>query len=110
MTNPSVEESVEAEDLLEQLQTVIDDSEALLKASATYAGDRIGRARERAHESLRAAKDRLGDVQDDVLEKTRHYVSQGNTYVRDNPWQAVGIAAAVGFLIGAVLVRSSSSR
>lgn len=108
MSDPSVEDSVEAEDLLEQLQTVIDDSEALLKASAAYAGDRIGRARERAQESLRAAKERLGDVQEDVLDQTRNFVSQGNAYVRNNPWQAVGIAAAVGFLIGAVLVRSSS--
>lgn len=108
MNDESVDDQVEAEDLLEQLQTVIRDSEALLKASAAYAGDKIGRARERAHESLRAAKDRLSDVQDDVVDQTRNFVSQGNTYVRDNPWQAVGIAAAAGFLIGALLVRSSS--
>jgi ElaB/YqjD/DUF883 family membrane-anchored ribosome-binding protein len=26
-------------------------------------------------------------------------------YVRDNPWQAIGVAAAIGFLVGLVVSR-----
>lgn len=102
------DEHVSAEQLLENLQAVIRDSEALLKATASFAGDKVGEARARAEESLAAAKARLGEAQDDVVGRAREFVDIGQTFVRDKPWQAMGIAAAVGFLLGAVLTRRQS--
>jgi ElaB/YqjD/DUF883 family membrane-anchored ribosome-binding protein len=31
-----------------------------------------------------------------------------DSYVRDNPWQVVGIAAVVGIVLGVMMTRSSS--
>jgi ElaB/YqjD/DUF883 family membrane-anchored ribosome-binding protein len=97
---------VDAEQLYEHLQAVIRDSEALLKASASYAGDKIDVAKAQAADTLAAAKERLSDVQDGIVGQTREYVQRGDEYVRENPWQSVGFAALAGFIFGALLLRS----
>jgi ElaB/YqjD/DUF883 family membrane-anchored ribosome-binding protein len=97
---------VDTEQLYEHLQAVIRDSEALLKASASYAGDKIDIAKAQAAETLASAKERLSDVQDGILSQGREYALQGDEYVRENPWQAVGFAALAGFIFGALLLRS----
>ena len=97
---------VDAEQLYEHLQAVIRDSEALLKASASYAGDKIDSAKSQAAETLAAAKERLADVQEGIVGQTREYVEKGEQYVRENPWQSVGFAALAGFVFGALLMRS----
>ena len=101
MTDP-----VDAEQLYEHLQAVIRDSEALLKASASYAGDKIDVAKAQAAETLASAKERLAEVQDTILSQGRDYALKGDQYVRDNPWQSVGFAALAGFVFGALLMRS----
>lgn len=101
MTDP-----VDAEQLYEHLQAVIRDSEALLKASASYAGDKIDVAKAQAAETLASAKERLAEVQDGIVEHGREYALKGDQYVRDNPWQSVGFAALAGFVFGALLLRS----
>lgn len=112
MTDP-----VTSEQLYEHLRAVIRDSEALLQATASYAGDKADLARAKAADSLRAAKERLSeakerlaDVQDDVMDRTRDYVKQGQKYVRDNPWQSVGLAAGIGILVGVLLLSTSFNR
>ncbi|MGC2462130.1 MAG: YqjD family protein [Steroidobacteraceae bacterium] len=104
--NSAMSDPVDAAQLFEHLQAVIRDSDALLKASASYAGDKIDQARTQAAESLAAAKERLADIQAGVVGQTREYVQKGDQYVRDNPWQSVGFAALAGFVLGALLLRS----
>jgi len=102
----AVTDPVDTDQLYEHLQAVIRDSEALLKASASYAGDKIDLAKSQAAETLAAAKERLADVQEGLLGQTREYVQKGDQYVRENPWQSVGFAALAGFVLGALLLRS----
>ena len=97
---------VDAEQLYEHLQAVIRDSEALLKASASYAGDKIDLAKSQAAETLASAKERLADVQEGIVGQTREYIQKGDEYVHENPWQSVGFAALAGFVFGALLMRS----
>jgi ElaB/YqjD/DUF883 family membrane-anchored ribosome-binding protein len=104
--NSSMTEPVDAEQLYQHLQAVIRDSEALLKASASYAGDKIDLAKTQAAETLAAAKERLAAAQDGILSQGREYAQKGDQYVRDNPWQSVGFAALAGFVFGALLMRS----
>ena len=99
-------DSVTSEDLYEQLQTVIRETEALLQASASYAGDKVGQTRERAGETLRSAKARLADMQEDLSDRADDYFKTGRRYVRSNPWQSVGIAAGIGLVLGALLIGS----
>ena len=54
-------------------------------------------------QSIRAF--RVQDLQDATLEKGKELVDSADNYVRENPWQAVGLAAAVGVLIGMLIAR-----
>src|ERR1700683_3664475 len=92
----AMNDPVDAAQLYEHLQAVIRDSEALLKATAAYAGDKVEGARAQVQASLQSAKERLAGVQDTVISQARDFVSTGTDYVSDNPWKSVGIAAAVG--------------
>ena len=89
-----------AEQLMDDLHTVLEDAEALLSATAGQAGERIQQVRARAEETVRAARDRLAATQEEVTRRAREAVGEADDYVRENPWQAVGITAGVAFLIG----------
>ncbi len=96
---------VSKEKLMEDLRVVVADAEELLKATANQTGERIAAARAKAEDSLQAAKARLSNAQMSVMEKTRAVATATDEYVHVNPWQAIGIAAAVGVLLGAIISR-----
>lgn len=91
--------------LMDDLRSVVNDAEGLLKATAGMAGDQVESARARAQDSLKAARERLGDLQDDVLAQARDAVESTDRYVRESPWAAIGIAAGVAFVIGVLVGR-----
>jgi ElaB/YqjD/DUF883 family membrane-anchored ribosome-binding protein len=89
-----------ADDLMEDLQSVLEDAEALLSATAGQAGERIQQVRARAEETVRQVRDRLTAAQQELTRRAREALGDADDYVRENPWQAVGITAGVAFLIG----------
>ncbi|HKR33605.1 MAG TPA: DUF883 family protein [Steroidobacteraceae bacterium] len=96
---------VTTDQLLADLKTVMDDAEALLRATSTQTGEKIQAVRARAEESLRQAKARLSSIEDEALRRAREVADATDEYVRENPWQSVGIAAGVGLLVGLLLAR-----
>jgi ElaB/YqjD/DUF883 family membrane-anchored ribosome-binding protein len=91
--------------LIDDLRRVVVDAEALLKATAHEAGETVREARHRATDSVEAARERLEKLERDVGARAREAADDAHRYVRENPWQAIGIAAAVGVVIGLVLGR-----
>ena len=85
-----------AEQLMDDLHTVLEDAEALLSATAGQAGERIQQVRARAEETVRAARDRLAETQEDL---TRRY-GRG-------PWSLA--ATEKGVLFGLRHSRTTSS-
>lgn len=104
-SSASVQGDVSKEKLMQDLQLVVSDTEELLRATAGQAGDKVVVARERIQDSLAAAKARLDVAQEAMLEKTKQAARATDDYVHDNPWQAVGIAAGVGLLVGMLIAR-----
>ena len=98
-------EHATADQLIEDLQTVIRDAESLLRATAAQGGEKIQEVRARAEESVRHAKDRLAGIEQDALQRAEALANDANEYVRAKPWQAVGIAAGVGLVLGLLLSR-----
>ena len=91
----------EAKDrLVDDFKRVIRDAEALLKATANQTGDNIQAVRARAEETLHEARLKLDDLQDSIIDRTKAAYRATDELIHENPWQALGIAAAVGFLIG----------
>jgi ElaB/YqjD/DUF883 family membrane-anchored ribosome-binding protein len=91
--------------LMKDLRNVLEDAEALLNATAGQAGERIQNARARAEETVRVARESLSHTTEELTERAREAATETDRYVRDNPWQAVGIAAGVAFVIGLLLSR-----
>jgi ElaB/YqjD/DUF883 family membrane-anchored ribosome-binding protein len=96
---------VTAEKLAADLRLVISDAEALLRATAGKAGDAAAAARAKMQESLESAKLQLGPLGEEAAEQARAAVRVTDDYVRENPWQAVGIAALVGIALGLLVSR-----
>jgi ElaB/YqjD/DUF883 family membrane-anchored ribosome-binding protein len=91
--------------LVSDMKVVVSDAEELLRATAGVAGDKVGELRERIGESLRDAKLRLADAEVALVDKTKAAARATDDFVHENPWRAVGVAAVVGLLLGALISR-----
>jgi ElaB/YqjD/DUF883 family membrane-anchored ribosome-binding protein len=96
---------VTKEQLMADFRVVINDAEALLKATANQTGDKLTAARAKVEESLQVARARLAEAQSAIVAKTKAAAKATDAYVHENPWNAVGIAAAVGLLVGILIGR-----
>jgi ElaB/YqjD/DUF883 family membrane-anchored ribosome-binding protein len=91
--------------LMQDLQAVLEDADALLRATAGQAGEKLQQARARAEETVRQARERLQAAEEDISRRAREVAHEADQYVRDNPWRAVGVAAGIAFVIGLLVAR-----
>jgi len=93
------------EKLVSDIRAVIADAEEILHATADQTGEKIANLRVRIQDRLLDARERLTAAEIILVDKTRAAARATDDYVHENPWQAVGIGAGVGFLIGFILGR-----
>jgi len=73
--------------------------------TSTVAGEKIAAARARAEESMRTARARLSEAGDEIAESARAAVDAAHEYARENPWRALAIAMAIGFVARLIFAR-----
>ena len=93
------------EQLLTDLKAVVSDSEELLAATVSAAGERASAARARVQESLRTAKAKIQGLDDEMLDRLGDAAKATDSYVHEHPWGAVGVAAVAGLLVGVLISR-----
>jgi ElaB/YqjD/DUF883 family membrane-anchored ribosome-binding protein len=54
---------------------------------------------------MEAARRRLHDIEQSAIRRGEEALHSTEDYARRNPWQAMGIAAGVGLVIGVLLAR-----
>lgn len=91
--------------LVTDMKSAIADAEDMLQATADQAGEKMVTLRARIQERLQGAKVRLSEAEAALLAKSRAAARATDTYVHESPWTAVGIAAAVGLLVGLIIGR-----
>jgi len=91
--------------LVSDMKSAIADAEDMLHATVDQAGEKVASMRARIQERLKDARVRLADAEAALLAKTRAAARATDAYVHESPWTAVGIAAAVGLLVGLILGR-----
>lgn len=96
-------ETTSKERLVSDLKTLVSDAEELFKATATQAGERIAVARQKIEQSLIEGKKALADAETNLLKRSKECAEIADDYVRENPWGAVGIAAAIGLAVGLLI-------
>ncbi|HZQ59852.1 MAG TPA: DUF883 domain-containing protein, partial [Casimicrobiaceae bacterium] len=62
-------------------------------------------AREQFRSQLATARARVNDYTDMARARGREAAIMADDYVHDNPWAAIGVAAGVGFVLGALISR-----
>ncbi|MCB5364599.1 DUF883 family protein [Pusillimonas sp. CC-YST705] len=91
--------------LMEQLRSSLDEVEKLLGDAAHAGEDKAGELREKAMDALRNTRLALHDTQDAVIARSRRAARVTDEYVHDNPWQAIGLSAVAGLLLGVLISR-----
>lgn len=91
--------------LVSDMKVVVSDAEEILRATAGVAGEKMIDLRERIGERLRDAKLRIADAEAALVDRTKAAARATDDYVNENPWQAVGIAAGIGLLLGIIIGR-----
>ena len=91
--------------IVSELKSGVDDAQGFLSAAASSTGDKAAELREKATAALKRASESLSDLQATVIEKGRDAAIITDDYVHENPWQAIGVGAALGFLFGVIVAR-----
>jgi ElaB/YqjD/DUF883 family membrane-anchored ribosome-binding protein len=105
MTDQSIQLQLGRQKIAEDLRTLVSDTEELLRLTASASGEQIDVLRARLRERLDDAKSALADASSVARGKYRVAADNADQYVRDNPWQAVGVGVGVGILLGVLAAR-----
>jgi ElaB/YqjD/DUF883 family membrane-anchored ribosome-binding protein len=68
-------------------------------------GEGLEALRERLRTHVDAVQNALADAQTSAQRRYRSATVQTERYVRQNPWQSLGIAAGIGFMLGMLASR-----
>ena len=88
--------------LYQEFNTVVTETEQLLKSLATAGSDKAGAVRDGVADGIAAAGERLDQLRVQALAQANAAGEATDEYVRGNPWRAIGIVAAVSGLAGLV--------
>lgn len=91
------------EKLIRDFQSVITDTEELMKFVSDEGGGKAQALRDKIDRNLRLAKDYLHDVEGTVVDKSKVAARVTDEYVHENAWRTVGLAIGVGIVIGLLI-------
>lgn len=101
MTTTSTQASKDK--LLHDFNEVITDTEQLLKSVAATGGEKGQALRANVEQNLKAARERLQELEASALERTRAVARKTDEYVHGHPWESIGIAAGLAAVLGIVV-------
>lgn len=96
---------INSENLIGDFKALMADAEDLIKATASHNDGPLGEIRSKAMETLNSAKESLSSVEGTVTEKAKIVAERTDEFVHRNPWEAVGVAAGIGLLVGLFIRR-----
>ncbi len=91
--------------LVEDFSALLADAEELLKSARAETGEKAQELRQQVETKLLNARLRLQEIEGDAIDRARAARQATDDYVHENPWQSVGIVAAVAFVAGLLLSR-----
>lgn len=104
MKNNAVTPAQTPKELLNDLHTLVQEAETMMGDSISeHTADAVSALRAR----FDAAQERLGELYAGARKKVVAGAKYTDTAIRENPYQALAIAAGVGLLVGVLLGRRS---
>jgi ElaB/YqjD/DUF883 family membrane-anchored ribosome-binding protein len=90
-----------------EIKSLIADVEDLIARIADLKDADVVRVRNKVQRAVDATKQSLTDGVDTIRQHAQTAANTADNYVRESPWQAVGIAALVGAIVGILATRRS---
>jgi ElaB/YqjD/DUF883 family membrane-anchored ribosome-binding protein len=90
-----------------QVKTFLDNVEDLTKALKDVDTPDVARVRAKVKIALAAAKSAVSDTATQLKGQAQQVGKRTDTFVRDNPWQVIGVAAVIGLAVGILASRRS---
>lgn len=90
-----------------EIQNLIADVEDLLSKVGNLKDADVTRVRGKVEHALSAAKRSLSQGTDTIRRQARATAATADDYVHDSPWQALGLAALAGVVVGFLVTRRS---
>lgn len=88
-----------------EFRNFLADIEDLIKQTTSLTGDDLAEARAKLDERVAAVKESIEEMGGATVERARRTAADANEYVHEQPWQAIGVGAVAGLLLGLVLAR-----
>jgi ElaB/YqjD/DUF883 family membrane-anchored ribosome-binding protein len=88
-----------------EVEKLIADVEELVTRLADTADPGIAHLRTRVTDTLRSTRRAVADSAAQLQRQARDTLEAGDTYVREQPWQAIGAATLVGLVVGLLVFR-----
>lgn len=79
--------------------------EEVLRSSGDPADQKYIELKERAEAALSEVKARVSSASDNYYYRAKKAVYRADDYVREKPWQGIGVGAAAGLVLGLLLAR-----
>ena len=90
-----------------EIKNLLADVEDLMARIGDLKDADVVRVRNKVQRAVDATRQTLADGADAVRQHAQNVASTADDYVRDSPWQAIGIAALVGAVVGILATRRS---
>jgi len=88
----------------QEVRKLIADVEELIRRVGDAADPELARLRAKVESTVATTKKAISDGTEQVQRQAKDAFAASDRYVRDQPWEAIGIAAlaglAIGFLVG----------
>jgi ElaB/YqjD/DUF883 family membrane-anchored ribosome-binding protein len=89
--------------ITQEFQNFVADMEDLIESSTSLTGEDLARAKTKLYARVAAARALVEEMPGALSDQARNTVKAADSYVRGQPWQALGITAAVGVFVGFLL-------
>lgn len=91
--------------LSREFHKFIVDIENLLKETANLTGDELVLARAKLHARVDEARGSVSTIGNELTKRASKSASKANRKVHEDPWKAIGGAAAAGLILGMLFTR-----
>ena len=90
-----------------EVKNLIADVEDLMARIADLKDADVVKVRNKVQRAIDSTKQSLADGADALRQRAQDVASTADDYVHESPWQAIGIAALVGAVVGILATRRS---
>jgi ElaB/YqjD/DUF883 family membrane-anchored ribosome-binding protein len=91
----------------DELRAFLADVEDLVKKVGNVGDADVARLRNRVSGAIGDVRQTIGDTTESLRERARLAVTVTDDYVHDRPWTAIGLAAAIGVIVGVGVTAAS---